>query len=38
LIGQLADAMVSVWRELNLPLGGDYQPAEQRTQTVAAGG
>jgi 5-aminolevulinate synthase len=38
LIGQLADAMVSVWRELNLPLAGDYQPAEQRTQTVAAGG
>ena len=38
LIGQLADAMVSVWRELNLPLGGDYQPAEQRTRTVAAGG
>jgi hypothetical protein len=34
----LADAMVSVWRELNLPLGGDYQPAEQRTRTVAAGG
>ena len=38
LIGQLADAMVSVWRELNLPLGGDYQPAEQRPRTVAAGG
>jgi 5-aminolevulinate synthase len=37
LIRELADAMVSVWDELNLPLGGDCQlglPA----QTVAAGG
>jgi 5-aminolevulinate synthase len=24
LIGQLAEAMVSVWHELDLPLGGDY--------------
>jgi 5-aminolevulinate synthase len=32
LIGQLADAMVSVWQELDLPLGGDYQPAEQRAR------
>ena len=38
LIKQLADAMVAVWRELDLPLGGDYQPAEQRARTVAAGG
>jgi 5-aminolevulinate synthase len=38
LILQLADAMVSVWEELDLPLGRAYQPAEQRTQTVAAGG
>jgi len=27
-----------VWRELDLPLGGDYQRAEQRSRTVAAGG
>jgi len=37
LIGQLADAMVSVWQELDLALGRDYQPVEQRAQTVAAG-
>jgi 5-aminolevulinate synthase len=30
--------MISVWQELNLPLGKDNQPIEQRTQTVAAGG
>jgi hypothetical protein len=24
LIGQLAEAMVSVWHELDLPLGSDY--------------
>jgi 5-aminolevulinate synthase len=37
LIRQLADAMVSVWQELNLPLGDD-RVIEQRAQTVAAGG
>jgi 5-aminolevulinate synthase len=38
LIRQLADAMVSVWQQLDLPLGTDYRPSEQRAQTVAAGG
>jgi len=38
LIGQLADAMVAVWRQLGLPLGSDYQPREQRAQTFAAAG
>jgi 5-aminolevulinate synthase len=38
LIRQLADAMVSVWQELNLPLGTDDRVIEQRAQTVAAGG
>ncbi|WJR77244.1 5-aminolevulinate synthase [Bradyrhizobium sp. NP1] len=38
LIQQLADAMVSVWRELGLPLGCGYQPAEQHAQAFAAGG
>jgi 5-aminolevulinate synthase len=38
LIQQLTDAMISVWQELDLPLGRDTQPIEQRTQTVAAGG
>jgi 5-aminolevulinate synthase len=38
LIGQLADAMVAVWQELDLPLETDYQAAGQRAQTAAAGG
>jgi 5-aminolevulinate synthase len=44
LIGQLAEAMVSVWQRLNLSLGTDFQPEELRAQrelraqTVAAGG
>jgi 5-aminolevulinate synthase len=38
LIRRLAGAMVSVWNELGLPLGRDYQPLEQRAQTIAAGG
>jgi 5-aminolevulinate synthase len=38
LIRQLTDAMISVWEELDLPLGRNNQPIEQRTQTVAAGG
>jgi 5-aminolevulinate synthase len=38
LIGQLADAMVAVWRELDLPLGRDCRPDLRRAQTVAAGG
>src|SRR3981081_2322807 len=38
LIQLLADALVSVWRELDLPLGTDCQPQESRAQTVAAGG
>jgi 5-aminolevulinate synthase len=38
LIQQLADALVSVWQELGLPLGSDNAAIEQRTQTVAAGG
>jgi 5-aminolevulinate synthase len=38
LIGQLADALVAVWRELGLPLGKDQQPMGQRAQTIAAGG
>jgi 5-aminolevulinate synthase len=38
LIRPLTDAMVSVWQELGLPIGRDYQPAERRAQTVAAGG
>jgi 5-aminolevulinate synthase len=38
LIQQLTDAMISVWRELDLPLGTDNQAIEQRAQTIAAGG
>ena len=38
LIRRLADALVSVWQELDLPLGTDCQPQEPRAQTVAAGG
>jgi 5-aminolevulinate synthase len=38
LIRQLADAMTSVWQELDLPLGTHNEPIEQRTQTIAAGG
>lgn len=38
LIRQLADAMISVWQELGLPLGRHNEPIEQRTQTIAAGG
>jgi 5-aminolevulinate synthase len=38
LIGELADAMVSMWKEIGLPLGRDYPPVEQRAETVAAGG
>ncbi len=38
LIRELADAMVSVWRELSLPLGSDYHLREQRAQTVASAG
>jgi 5-aminolevulinate synthase len=38
LIEQLADAMVSVWLQLGLPLGQDYQPIGQHVQTIAAGG
>jgi 5-aminolevulinate synthase len=38
LIRQLADAMISVWQELDLPLGIDCQPGERLTQTIAAGG
>jgi 5-aminolevulinate synthase len=38
LIGQLADAMIAVWQELDLPLGRDCQPGVLRAQTVAAGG
>jgi 5-aminolevulinate synthase len=38
LIRQLTDAMTSVWQELDLPLGRDGAPIEQRAQTVAAGG
>jgi 5-aminolevulinate synthase len=38
LIEQLAGAMVSVWQQLRLPLGTDFQPGELRAQTVAAGG
>lgn len=38
LIGQLADALVAVWRKLDLPLGRYRQPGEQRAQSVAAGG
>jgi 5-aminolevulinate synthase len=38
LIRQLADAMVSVWQELDLALGRYHQPGEQHAQTVAAGG
>jgi 5-aminolevulinate synthase len=38
LIGQLADAMVSVWQELDLPLGGDYQPVEQPARRIEAVG
>jgi 5-aminolevulinate synthase len=37
LIGQLADAMVSVWRELDLPLGTNPQPIAPRAQMAAAG-
>jgi 5-aminolevulinate synthase len=38
LIQQLADALVSVWRELDLPLGIDCRPGERLAQTIAAGG
>jgi 5-aminolevulinate synthase len=38
LVLQLTDAMVSVWEELDLPLGRAYRPAEQRAETVSAGG
>jgi 5-aminolevulinate synthase len=38
LIGQLANALVAVWRELDLPLTSDCQPGELRTQMVAMGG
>jgi 5-aminolevulinate synthase len=39
LISELVDAMVAVWRELDLPLGkNDLRPVEPRAQTVAAGG
>src|ERR1700741_3789881 len=38
LIRHLADALVAVWQELNLPPGAALQPAERRTQAVAAGG
>jgi 5-aminolevulinate synthase len=38
LIEQLARAMVSVWKQLRLPLGTAVQTGELRAQTVAAGG
>src|SRR5438876_4993729 len=38
LIRQLADALIAVWQELDLPRRIGLQPAEQRAQTVAAGG
>src|SRR6201996_7743061 len=38
LIRQLTDAMISVWQQLDLPLGKDNQPIEHHAQTVAAGG
>jgi 5-aminolevulinate synthase len=38
LIRQLVAALTSVWQELGLPLGADYQHVEQRAQTVASGG
>jgi len=38
LIRQLADAMVAVWQELDLPLGSNCQPSEQRAELVSAGG
>jgi 5-aminolevulinate synthase len=38
LISQLADAMVAVWQELDLSLGSNSQPGEQRAQFVSAGG
>ena len=38
LIRQLADAMAAVWQELDLPLGSNCQPSEQRAELVSAGG
>jgi 5-aminolevulinate synthase len=38
LIEQLADAMVSVWLQLGLPLGQGYQPVGRNAETIAAGG
>jgi 5-aminolevulinate synthase len=38
LIEQLADAMVSAWLQLGLPLGQGYQPVGQHAQMIAAGG
>lgn len=38
LIQQLADALISVWQELDLPLGRDCQPGERLAQTITAGG
>jgi 5-aminolevulinate synthase len=38
LIEQLADAMASVWLQLGLALGQDYQAVGQDAETIAAGG
>src|SRR6202140_1509540 len=38
LIRQLADAMVTVWQELDLPLESDCQPSGRRAQTISARG
>jgi len=38
LVGQLADAMAAVWRDLGLPLGAMPEPYRQRADTIAAGG
>ena len=38
LIRQLVDAMVAVWRELDLPFNSNCQPGEQRAELVSACG
>jgi hypothetical protein len=38
LVAELAEAMVTVWRELGLPLGTMVAHAPHRAETIAAGG
>jgi 5-aminolevulinate synthase len=38
LVAELAGAMVAVWRDLGLPLGGGIELVPHRGETIAAGG